>query len=344
MIPEKLFEQAREKILAASKPLIFFDEDGDGLASYALIKKHYDKGIGVALRTNNDNNIYLRKIEEHRPDLVITLDKPAISQELVDQIKQPMIVIDHHPPNELQGVININPRLYDKEDTRPTTHWAYHLIEEDINLAWIAATGIVYDYFLPDPTFLKTFPYPQLFGTATTLEEARYEQPIGTLVNVFLFILKGSITEQKKYLDYFMKINDPYDILEQKTPEGKKLWQKYYQHQQQYEAALHHALQHPPEKNYYFLKLPKMETSYTSPLSNELIYRLNVPYVIIAREKEDYMVFSFRSKKGYKILPYLEKALKETPGATGGGHDQACGAYVPKEHYENFIKKVLEQL
>jgi len=47
MIPEKLFEQAREKIEASTKPIIFFDEDGDGLASYALIKKHYNKGIGI---------------------------------------------------------------------------------------------------------------------------------------------------------------------------------------------------------------------------------------------------------------------------------------------------------
>ncbi len=342
MVPKNILQEARKKIKAARKPVFFFDDDPDGLSSYLILKKHFNKGIGVPVKRNDDDALYLRKIKEHLPDLVITLDKPRISQDLIDQIFVPVIVVDHHPVNALKGIVYINPRIYSKTDTRSTTHWAYHLAEQDSALQWIAAVGIVADYFMPDQRFLETFLYKDLLAKAKKPPEPLYEAPIGTLVKIFSAVLKGKTGDVRKFIQLLEKIKGPYELLEQQSPEAKKIWNHYEKLDKEYQGLLEKALAADDSGKLLLFEYPTYKTSFTGALSNELLYRCKSKVIIVARESNGNMMLSLRSK-GPKILPILEKALKQVEGY-GGGHDYACGANVKKEDFLKFIKLIEKEL
>ena len=342
MVPKNLLQQARKKIKIARKPLFFFDDDPDGLSSYLILKKHFNKGIGVPVKRNDDDALYERKVQEHRPDLIVTLDKPRILQDFVDMFSVPVIVVDHHPVNQLKGALYINPRIYDKEDTRPTTYWAYQLAEEDSKVQWIAAVGIVADYFLPDKNFLKTYKYKELLAKAEKPVQALYEAKIGILVRVFSSLLKGRTSEVRKLISLLERIDDPYEILEQRTNEGEKIWNHYEKLDKEYQGLLMRALQADDSGKVLVFEYPTYKTSFTSALSNEMLYRCKSKVIIVARESNGNMMLSLRSK-GPKILPALEKALKHVQGH-GGGHDYACGASVKKDDFQKFLKLIEAEL
>ncbi|MDO8556797.1 MAG: DHHA1 domain-containing protein [Nanoarchaeota archaeon] len=343
-IPEKLYTQIREAIEGAARPLIFFDDDPDGLSSYLILKKHYGKGKGIPMRRNDENiQEYVQNVEAYGPDLVITLDKATITQDFVDQIKVPMIIVDHHAPNQIQGALYLNPQIYDKKDNRPTSYWSWQITKEDPKTAWIAAIGITGDYHLLDAHFLKTFAYPELYGTPKNPNEALFEQPIGTLVKIFICTLKGKTADLQRYLSYLENINDPNEILQQTTPEGKKIWQKYERIIKEYDGLLTLALKSEDDGTLFIFKCPAVETSFTSPLSNEILYRVKSKYIIIARSTNDRIMMSLRSK-AEPIRPVLLKILPQLPGAYGGGHDMACGANIPASEYDHFITLIKKEL
>jgi len=122
-----------ELIDKSENPLIFFDDDPDGLCSYLQIKKHFKKGHPVVIKSSPELNVtYLKKIEEYSPDLVIVLDKPILSQDFIDKVNVPIIYIDHHPINDINGINYFNPLFKDKEDNRPVSYWCYQLTKENL--------------------------------------------------------------------------------------------------------------------------------------------------------------------------------------------------------------------
>ena len=101
----------------SSNPLFFYDDDPDGLVSYLLLKRKYKKGTGIIIRVRgmhgvDEDELYLRKIEENHPDVVVFLDKPTLNQEIFDKIDvKTKIWIDHHEPVKVKNVIYYNPML-----------------------------------------------------------------------------------------------------------------------------------------------------------------------------------------------------------------------------------------
>ncbi len=342
MVPKNILQEARKKINAARKPLFFFDDDPDGLSSFLILKKHFSKGIGVPVKKNDDDPLYERKVQEHLPDLIVTLDKPRILQDFVDRFSIPVIIVDHHPVNEIKGALYINPRIYNEEDTRPTTYWAWQITEDDKEVQWIAAVGIVADYFLPDKKFMKTYRFKELLNKAKKPAEARYEAKIGILVRIFAAVLKGRTSEVRKLIQMLEKIKDPYDILEQRTNEGRKIWNHFEKLDKEYQGLLEKALESDDSGKMLVFQYPTYKTSFTSALSEDLTYRCKSKVIIVARESNGNMMLSLRSK-GPKILPVLENALKHVEGH-GGGHDYACGASVRKEDFQKFLKLIEKEL
>ena len=135
MISQKEFEEIENYLIKSENPLFFFDDDPDGLCSYLLLRKRYGKGKGIPVKTSHDMyDIYLRKIKEYSPDVVFILDKPVLSQDVVDKINVPLIWIDHHEPLDLKGLKIFNPRVRDKKDSRPVSYWCYKIVRESM---WI---------------------------------------------------------------------------------------------------------------------------------------------------------------------------------------------------------------
>lgn len=316
----------------AENPLFFFDDDPDGLAAALTLKKKYDRGHLIPLKISPiSEQVYLGKVQEYSPDAVFILDRPIVSQNVLDNIHVPVIWIDHHEPIERFNVHYYNPMVLDKEDNRCTSYWAYQIAKKNM---WIAMVGIIADWQIPD--FINKFRYKKLFNNRKTPPEILFDSDFGTLTNVFGFILKGQSPDVKKSLHTIQKIKSPYDILNKATPEGKYIYRRYEKVNRQYTSLLKKAVASDEEGEPFVFTYPDTKTSFTGILSNELLYRLaHHDTFIIARLKDNQYRISIRGRKR-PVLPILKKALLKVEGY-GGGHQMACGASVKKDDFAAFI-------
>lgn len=323
-------------------PIIFFDDDPDGLASFLLIKKHFKKGKGIAIKSSPKlDELYLRKIKELNPDLVIVLDKPIITQEFVDQVNVPIIWIDHHPPKDIRGVKYFNPLLKNKKDIRPTSYWCYKLTKENL---WIAMVGIIGDW---STACLKEFSkkYPDLINNENKNERIIYSTPFGRLVRTFAFILKGKTSQISKLISVLAKIESPYELLKNETSKAKYITKYVENIEKKYNLLLEKALSTKQKGKLLIFIYPSKEFSFTAELSNELLAKSKKEIFIIGRKKENEISFSIRSKADSKYIlpPIIEKSLQGIRGY-GGGHPHACGTNIAVEDYEKFIENFKKNL
>ena len=92
------------------------------------------------------------------------------------------------------------------------------------------------------------------------------------------------------------------------------------------------------KENVFVFTYPSSRTSFTSELSNELIYLYPNKLVIVGRHKDDSIRMSFRSTS-INVPELLKKALVGIRGY-GGGHDLACGGAVNAEDFEKFVENI----
>jgi len=329
----------KEYLDDSDNPLIFFDDDTDGLASFLLIRKYLDKGKGIPVKHNIVDESYLKAVSYYSPDLILVLDKHGISQEFVDKVNVPIVWIDHHPIKDIKGVKHFNPLYFDKNDSRPTSYWCYQITKENL---WIAATGIIGDWRLDY--------YDEFCEKYKDLGDAKLKEPpdvlfktrIGELAKLFTFILHGKTQEVKQSINILTRINDPYEILDRTTPRGKFIYKRFERSNNEYKRILHDAIKNSiVYKKIFLYTYTLKDSSYTTILANELIYKNPDKVVVIAREKDGRMKMSLRSYyKGDIILPKLiDKAILGLNGKSGG-HDHACGGEIDKEDFKTFIDKL----
>lgn len=341
MLTKNQLDEIRGYLDKAENPLIFFDEDPDGLCSYLLLKKYMDKGKGfVVKRSKEMGEFYLRKVKEYSPDVIFILDIFDVSQDFIDKINVPIIWIDHHPIVNRKGVKYFNPKLKDKNDNRPTTYWCYKITKKNL---WLATVGCISDWFVPE--FSKDFvkKYPDLLDkNIKDPAEANFKQPIGELIKIFHFILKGKASDAIKNSNILVRIENPYEILRQETSKGKFIYKYAKKLGKSYDSILERALEVKPEGKLHLFIYPHNTISYTSYLANNVSALLKDKFVIIAREHLGEMKMSLRSGK-IEVLPILKNVLKKVNGY-GGGHLLAAGANVKKEDFEKFINEVKKEL
>ena len=335
-------KEIHQQIQDSVNPIIFFDDDPDGLASFLLIKKHFNKGRGIPIKSSPKlDELYLRKIEEFHPDLIIVLDKPVITQDFVDQIKVPLIWIDHHPVQNIKGVKYFNPLLLDEKDIRPTSYWCYKLTEEN---PWIAMVGIIADWSLAD---LGEFSakYPDLILNEKTSEKIIYYTPLGRLVRIFAFILKGKTSDIMKLISILSKIDSPYELLNKETPRAKYVMKHVEKIEKKYNVLLEKAMKSKQKGKLFLFIYPSKEFSFTSELSNEILSKTSKDIIIIGRRKEKEVILSIRSnyKSKYVLPKIIEESLIGVQGY-GGGHPYACGAHISLEDYDKFIENFKKNL
>ncbi len=342
MITEKELELLREKVLSSSRPLFFFDDDTDGIASFLLLYKLSGDGKGVCVKGKPVlEESYARKVDEFMPDRVFVLDKPMIEQEFLDKVSQEVVWLDHHPVQDNKNVIYLNPRKNDPDDDKPTSYWAYQAVKDDLkNSLWMAMVGVLGDWNMSlADEFRKEYP-DLLPKNISEPDRALFNSKIGLLVKIINFNLKGSTSEVMKSVKILTRIESPYEILDQSTPKGKFIYKKYLAVNEHYEA-LKGQVSVTNDKLVLF-KYNDSKLAISSDLSNELLYMHPDKIIIIAREKSDEIVMSLRSAS-IKISGVLEKALEGINGY-GGGHVYSCGACVKKESFEEFLERFREQL
>lgn len=336
-------KKIREAIEKSENPLIFFDDDPDGLCSYLMIRRYFNKGKGYLLKSSPKLDVsYAEKVRGYSPDLVLVLDKPIIEQEFVDNVSVPIIWIDHHPIVKIKGVRYYNPRLKNKKDNRATSYWCWSLTRKDL---WLAAVGVVADW--QQALLLKEFSkrYPNyLRKDVKEHGKIMYETKLGELVRIFSFILKGKSSEVGKAINCLMKIDSPEEILEKKSELGKFIFDRAYKIKRQYDELLKEALISNKKGKIVRFLYSNEKWSFTSDLANELMHNYPGKVIIVGREKNNEIRMSLRSPENGIILPnVVNRALNGLEGY-GGGHDHASGANIKKEDFEEFVRRIEKEI
>lgn len=344
MLTNKEADFLKEQLATAKNPLFFFDDDPDGLCSFLLLYKINQEGHGSVVKTLPKIDLrFLRKVQEYRPDKIFILDIPIVGQEFIDAVKKPVFWLDHHQPLERQGIHYFNPRLNQPEIYFPTTGMTYQISQNPENL-WLAMVGCLGDYHLPDfqQEFLKK--YPDLMEKTSVIEKAIYQDPIGKLVRVFSFILKGKTSEVNKCIKILTRIKSPYEILNQQSPQGKYLYKRFENIDGKYQPLLQQA-----KKQVQKIKGPlllfiytEQAWSFTSELASELLHLYPNKIILVARKKSGEIKCSLRSKKT-PLPSILEKALMCIEGY-GGGHEFACGANIKEHDWQQFLVNFKKEL
>ncbi len=343
MLTKKQIQEIRDYLNKAENPLFFFDDDPDGLCSYLILKKYIDKGKGAVLKTKPvlDIDMY-RKVQEYNPDYVFILDIPIVTQEFIDKINVPIIWLDHHNPIERKGVHYYNPMLKSPKDNKPTTYWAHKIAEE--KYLWLATLGTIADWHFPE--FAKEFSkeYPDLLPKKVKrADQAIFDTKLGELILTFSLLLKNATSKIHRAANLLTKFEDPTELINQTTPRSKFIAKEISKQKKEYEKLFNFIkTQKPTRSKLFIVYLPTTKNSYTSIISNYLIYKYPKKIIIVVRQAEEKMIMSFRSTT-IKLPKIIKKALEGLDGF-GGGHDFACGGGVNKAQFEEFIERFKQQI
>src|SRR3989338_3246209 len=227
MLTEKQIAFLREELQNAKNPLFIHDDDADGLCSYLLLYKIHKEGKESILKSSSTLKAdHMKRVDEFNPDKIFILDIPVVEQEFNDQANRPIVWIDHHQPLDLKKVHYFNPRIKEPDAYVPTTYMAWQVSQNKDDM-WIAAEGGLADHALPD--FLPEFKerYPHLLSKGKDINDIVYHEPVGILVKMIFFLLKGPTSEVRNSIKALLKIQSPDEILEQKSPTGKFLYKRF---------------------------------------------------------------------------------------------------------------------
>jgi single-stranded DNA-specific DHH superfamily exonuclease len=344
MVPDSVIAKARSMLETAKRPLFLHDNDGDGTASFIICYqfcKPNGEGKGIPVKRGPSvTTEFLRYVEEFNPDLIVILDKPKVDVEFLEQIRVPVLWIDHHGPQleivkPFQHVLYLNPRNWDDNDWRPTTYWSYIITKTNL---WLATIGSIADWHVPD--YITEF--QKLYSDLLPEQHSKIEDvyavgSTGLLVRVLKLSIKGSVVDARKAVLTLAKIESPYEILQQTTARGKFLWRKYQSIAKEYEDMLAQVRTEAEKPNKLIVFIYEGEMAFSSELSDEILSKYPNRVLLIGRKHDGSIKASFRSTN-VDIPTKLDIALKGLDGY-GGGHKYACGMSLNEKEWDTFYER-----
>jgi len=318
----------------SQNPLIFFDDDPDGLCSYLLIKKHFRKGHPVLVKSSPKlDATYIGKVNEYSPDLILVLDKPKLTQDFIDKANVPVIYIDHHPINDIKGVHYFNPLMKDEKDDRPVSYWCYKLTKDNL---WIGTVGTAADYSLATiKQFHKKF--PDLLKYRDKPSDVLYKTELGRLIRIFSFILQHPHYKALQYVNLMEKIESPYELLEASSDNAREILKIYEKVNKRYQALLERALPVQKSKVHVFVHSDS-KLGFRADLSSELQYMFKDKLILVGKRTEDVIRMSLRYQNG-DLNKLMQKAFEGLEGS-GGGHMHACGGIIKSKDFDEFVRRL----
>ncbi len=342
MLNNEQLKQIKDELDNCKRPLFFFHDDSDGLASFLLFYRYKKEGKGIVVKSDPlVDKKFIKKVQEYQPDKIFILDLAKLTQEFIDAVKTTTIWIDHHISDEkIRNVKLFNPRLNDSKDDSPVSTICYNVVKQDL---WIAAAGTIGDWHLTKETEEFSEKNPEMLPKGIKHPgKALFETPIGKISEIFNFVLKGKTQDAMAAVKVLTRINEPAEILQQTTPQGKFIYKRYVFIRKKYDELLEEAKKQLTKDNLFIFKYQESKMSFSGELSNEFLYKYPNKIIIIAREKSGEMKCSLRSGKKLILKP-LEKALIGINGR-GGGHEHACGAVIKIEDFDKFVNNLKRQL
>ncbi len=338
MLTKEQIMQLREHLEKSQNPLFFFDNDVDGLCAFIILKRALGRGKGVAIKSFPYlSEMYLRKIDELNPDYIFVLDHSMISEKFIEGVEEknlPLIILDHHQVEHNQKTLDKSEIFNSYPSSEPTTYLAYNIFPKKEE-KWLAMIGSIGDVYKPD--FSKEFgkENSELFDDSLDAFDCLYKTEIGKISRMLNCGLKDTTTNVLTLIKFLEKAQSPSEILSENS----------------HTRALHLKFQ---KLNKYVEKVSKKvklyqdkilvleysgQDSISSEISNYLLVNNRNKAIIVAFRKPECYNVSLRGKNIKKVLL---KSIEKMEGATGGGHDDACGARIPSEHWDEFKKNMIE--
>ncbi len=347
MLSKEQYSQILEELDNCKRPLYFFHDDADGLSSFLLFYRYKQEGKGVCVKSQPKvDSRFFKIVQEYEPDKIFILDLAMLDQDFADEFRNiPIIWVDHHTPLKVHGVKYFNPRLENMEDNSCASYLCYNVVKEarpeDL---WIAAAGTVGDWQLNEVTEEFAKKHPDLLPESVDRPEvALFDTPFSKLVRIFNFMLKGKTQEVMRSVKTLTRVESPYELLKNNTPRANFLLKRYDEINDLYDELLDFAVKKVSKSNLLLVRYAEIKMSFSSELSNELLYRYPDKVILVAREKSGEMKCSLRTSPGINMQEALKKALEGVEGY-GGGHKFACGACVKVEQFEQFVEQLKEAI
>ena len=341
-LTETQYAEIKDELDNCKRPLFFFHDDSDGLASFLLFYRYKKEGKGVCVKSYpRIDNRFFKIVREFAPDKIFVLDLAMIDEEFIDEFNIPIVWIDHHPPLKRRKVKYYNPRLAKAEDNTCVSELCYNVVQDDL---WIAVLGIVGDWQLSEVTEEFSRKFPDLLpNSIKSPENALFDSPLSDLVRLTNFLLKGTTQDVMKCVKIMTRIESPYELINQDTPQSKFLNKRYQKIKKLYDDLLKSSLKQVSDDPLLIISYQENKMSFTGELSNELLFRFPEKLILVCREKSGEMKCSLRSGSKITLPDKLEKALDGVEGY-GGGHEHACGACIKIPYFNKFIEQLRGQM
>ena len=351
MINDKQIKEVHLLLSKCERPVIFFDDDPDGLCSFALLYRYLKKGSGVIVKNSPEVTfeIYAKKAEEYSPDLIIILDKPRVSEDFIDNFDCPILWIDHHELQDISSkhVHYYNP-LQNSDVPSPTTYQVWKIVEssqkdQDYNDLWLAIVGISGDWFIPDGEMIEIARKKWSNLIPTTFEIAPdlmffKNSGIGKIIKTIRFNLKGSMKHVQKSFKIMTRLESPDEIILQTTAQGKFLHTYYRKLNEYYVKLLKEATSLREESLFLVAIMHQDKYSFSSELSNEIFYKNPDKIVVVGRSSSGYTKGSLRTSFDINLNEIVQEAVLGLDGYSGG-HPKACGFKINDSDFELFLDR-----
>ncbi len=341
MLTKKEISKIQEHLNNSQNPIFLYDNDLDGLCSFALLSKWIERGKGVAIKSFPElDETYFKKVQELNGDYIFILDKPLVSKEFLEKAKQnniPVVWIDHHETNQkIPKFVNyLNPTQKGKEN-QPTTYLCYEITKQKNNL-WITIAGCISERFFPKEykEFIKE--NQELGIKSQNPFQIYYESKIGKLARMLSFALKDRTSNVVAMQKILVNAKNPADILDE-NQKNKKIHKRFEEINQRYKLLIKNAkAEVQKSKNKIVLFTYSGDLSVSAELSNELSYLFKDKIIIVAYLSEFKVNLSGRGKNAKKILiPIIQKF----ENSSGGGHDEAIGARIMLSDLERLKEEI----
>jgi len=343
MLTKEQYSKILEELDSCNKPLFFFHDDSDGLASFLLLYRYKKEGKGVCVKSHPKvDSRFFKVTQEYDPDKIFILDLAILDPEFAEEFRSiPIVWVDHHTPMKIPGVRYYNPRVDAPVKITCVAELCYHVVKEarpdDI---WIAVAGIIGDWQLSDVTKEFSDKHPDLLPPSIDKpEKALFDSPYSRLIKIMNFILKGSTQEVMKCVKILTRIDSPYELINGESSKAKYVLKRFEKVNALYEQLLEFAVKQVSTNKILVIKYTEDKMSFTGELSNELLYRYPDRVILVAREKSGEMKCSLRTSPGINLQKAVAKALEGVQGY-GGGHEYACGSCVKVEDFDKFLEQL----
>lgn len=348
------------EIKSGDRVVVAYGHDNDSICSavviYRLLKNF--NGIEPELFSTKDN-FALRdedvdEISKMEPTHIITVDiaHTNYSEHVTDFLASvKTMVIDHHQPEKIAGVLTCNPRTYDKEIYMPVSYIVYKIYEkmgDPSDVSWIAAIGVLSDHAvsIAGDLFEKVSKlHPRLMGKTRLKEEDLFSYSLlGTLAKIFdsARVVEGrmgsvlaarTLTKARSF-DYIIKAD---------SGDAAKLmaWSEIVRKEFKRLVTDFNKKRRIVKGNIIFYEIPS-KLFIKSSLSGYLAQFYKDKVLVIAQKIGETLDVSFRRGEDVKVdlNKLAKKSIAGIPDAVGGGHQAASGARIPAKYMARFLKQL----